>query len=68
MDCKSFVLCGYWHRDVGKPGLRSKISCNADLLNKFVLSCVVDGKEKGELFGNHCWKLVPLKVGNLRAP
>ena len=68
MDCKSFVLCGYWHRDVGKPCLQSKISCNAHLLNKLVLSCMVDGKEKGVLFGNHCWKLVPLKVGNLRAP
>ena len=62
------MLCGYWHREVGKSGLQSKISRDADLFNKFVLSCVVDGKDKGELFGNHCWKLVPLKVGNLRAP
>ena len=40
----------------GKPTFSIKVSYNAGLLNKFVLSCVVDGKEKGELFGNHCWK------------
>ena len=68
MACKSFVLCGYLRRDVGKTGLRSKNLCNACLVNKLVLSCEVDGEEKGELFGNQCCKLVPLTVGNLRAP
>ena len=38
------------------------------VLNKLVFSCEVDGKEKGELFGNQYFKPVPLTVGNLRAP
>ena len=67
MAGKNFVFCGYCHRDVGNQAFDGK-KCNADLLNKIVLSCLGDGKEKGELFRNHCWKSVPLEVGNLRAP
>ena len=44
MACKSFVLCGYLRRDVGKPGLRLKRSYHAYLLNKIILACVEDGK------------------------
>ena len=64
MACKSFVLCGYLRRDVGKPGLRSKTACNACLLNKLVLyvcggwaSCL------GIILGNWCpilWAICPL--------
>ena len=50
--CSVATCAGMW----GQPRFRSKLSYNAGLLNKFVLFCGVDGKEKSELFGNHCWK------------
>ena len=37
------------------------IMYSADLLNKLVLFCVVDGKEMGELFGNRYWNWCPLR-------